>query len=225
MFIKCLAYQSYSKKCNLASVYIDDLYTAYDIAYKIINIYGLKSDVHGNTVYIYGADKEKFLGYYNQELLCFELDLTLPFQKYGFSIRRKQKKWIKRLKRDYAPLMRRQMYLQRQAHLLEIGLMSGYEYEEYSARYLESVGYKNVQITPKSRDFGADIIAWDNFGNKCCFQCKKYSKPVGIKAVQEVSSARIHYNCQVAAVLTNSSYTKAARELAQSNNVQLFNLN
>lgn len=100
--------------------------------------------------------------------------------------------------------------------------MSGYEYEEFVAQRLREEGYHKVKVTQKSGDYGADIIAVDKKGRKTAIQCKKYKKPVGIKAVQEVNSARLYYNCDRAIVITNSTFTPNAKELAKSNKVDLI---
>lgn len=57
---------------------------------------------------------------------------------------------------------------------------------------------------------------------KYAIQCKKYSSPVGIKAVQEVIASKAMNDCHVAAVLTNNTFTKSAKELANKNNVLLW---
>lgn len=100
--------------------------------------------------------------------------------------------------------------------------ISGFDYEEQVARSLKKQGYHNIIVTPKSGDFGADIIATDKHGRKTCFQCKHYGASVGVSAVQEVTAARLHYGCDKAAVVTNSKFTKAAKELALSNDIDLF---
>lgn len=99
---------------------------------------------------------------------------------------------------------------------------NGYEYEEQVARSLRRKGYRNVQVTPKSGDYGADIIATDPHGNRVCIQCKFYRNSVGLAAVQEVVTAKAKYNCNKAAVYTNSHFTKQAKELAIVNDVDLF---
>lgn len=53
-------------------------------------------------------------------------------------------------------------------------------------------------------------------------QAKRYSKSVGIKAVQEALGAVKHYNASKAIVITNSKFTQDARELADSNDVELW---
>lgn len=91
--------------------------------------------------------------------------------------------------------------------------MSGEEYEVYCAMQLVMDGYKNIDLTPVSGDFGADIIAYYN-EEKYCFQCKRYDQPVGIDAVQQIHSAKSYYGCDFAGVLTNNRFTPAALELA-----------
>ena len=99
--------------------------------------------------------------------------------------------------------------------------MSGLEFEEYSAKILELNGFKNVEVTKSSGDFGVDVIAYKD-DIKYAIQCKKYSAPVGIKAVQEVIGSKTMNNCHVAVVLTNNYFTKSAKELAEKNNVLLW---
>lgn len=100
--------------------------------------------------------------------------------------------------------------------------MTPYQYEHYVARHLKNCGFVKAEVTPKSGDFGADIILTDKDGTRMCVQCKRYSKPVGVKAVQEVIGAKIYYGCTRAAVITTSTFTPAAKELAQRAGVELY---
>ena len=56
-------------------------------------------------------------------------------------------------------------------------------------------------------------------------QCKYYTYPVGNKAVQEAYSGAKFYDCDRSAVLTNSTFTKSARELAGKIGVDLWEHN
>ena len=58
-------------------------------------------------------------------------------------------------------------------------------------------------------------------GKKIVVQAKRYSKDVGIKAVQEVIGAKSYYNADEAWVVSNRYFTKAAKDLAQKGNVLL----
>lgn len=100
--------------------------------------------------------------------------------------------------------------------------MTGQQYELYCAKKLGECGYKHVYLTPGSGDYGADVIGFDRRGNKICFQCKMYKRPVGISAVQEVLASKYYYNADGAAVVTTSTFTPAARKLADSGGVTLI---
>lgn len=99
---------------------------------------------------------------------------------------------------------------------------SGYDYETRVAEVLRRQGYRDVYVTSKSGDYGADVIATDPHGNKVCIQCKYYASPVGVKAIQEVVAAKGHYGCSKSAVYTNSAFTQQAKNLALENEVELY---
>ena len=100
----------------------------------------------------------------------------------------------------------------------------GIGYEHYVATKLQQQGFTDVEVTKASGDFGADVLAVDKGGHKICFQCKLVTTghKVGVRAVQEVSSARTYYGCTRAAVVTTSVFTDAAKELAQKSGVELY---
>lgn len=108
--------------------------------------------------------------------------------------------------------------------------MDGYQFEEYVATRLIMAGYIDVNITKKSGDYGADIIAyspqtWFSPMKKVCFQCKRYSRPVGVKAVQEIIGAMVYYRCHVGCVVSVSGFTESAKKLAASAGVVLMDVN
>lgn len=101
--------------------------------------------------------------------------------------------------------------------------ISPLDYEKQIAVRLKDLGF-NAHATKASGDQGADVLA-DKQGIKFAIQCKMYSKPVGNKAVQEVNAARDYYKCDYGVVITNSSYTPAARKAANACGVILLNDN
>ncbi|MEK4365038.1 restriction endonuclease [Paenibacillus sp. FSL M8-0212] len=105
--------------------------------------------------------------------------------------------------------------------IAEIDQMDGTKFEHYLAYLFRSQGYK-VQVTKAVGDFGADLILSKD-GKRISVQAKRYSKYVGIKAVQEAQSSVAYYGTAEAWVVSNSDYTSAAYELAKSNKVKLFN--
>ena len=98
---------------------------------------------------------------------------------------------------------------------------TGHEYEHLCANRLKRCGFSGVTVTCGSGDQGIDIIATRK-GSKYGIQCKYYSGPVGNSAVQEAYAGAKYYNCDIAVVMTNSIFTKAAKELAGSTNVLLW---
>lgn len=100
--------------------------------------------------------------------------------------------------------------------------MSGLEFEHYCAEILIEKGFKRVKVTPPSGDYGADLIAEDRKGNKWVFQCKHFSGKVGNSAVQQAVAAKAHYDAGYAGVITNSQLTVKARQLADENDVIIY---
>ncbi|MFP7224791.1 restriction endonuclease [Priestia filamentosa] len=102
-----------------------------------------------------------------------------------------------------------------------IDQMDGFQFETYLKALFQQLGYK-AQVTPKSGDFGADLIMKRQ--QKIVIQAKRYGSKnrVSLSAVQEVYGAQAYYKADEAWVITNSSFTKSARALAEACNVQLF---
>lgn len=99
--------------------------------------------------------------------------------------------------------------------------MEGHDYEYVVAAYLKNKGYHAVKVTQASGDYGVDVIAQKK-QKKYAVQCKYYSSPVGLGAVQEAVAGKAMYGCNAAMVVTNSTFTKAAEELAEQNGVVLI---
>lgn len=109
----------------------------------------------------------------------------------------------------------------RRSGISEIDIMDGFQFEHYLVELFKSEGYSAVR-TSDSGDFGADVILKKD-GKKIVVQAKRYRNNVGIKAVQEVIGALNFYKAEEAWVVSNSEYTKAAKQLAQESNVKLVN--
>ena len=99
--------------------------------------------------------------------------------------------------------------------------MSGEEFENYCADLLSKNGYTVESMTRETGDYGADILI-SREGEWTAVQCKRYSKPVGVKAVQEAYASMSYYNCSHCAVITNSGFTAQAENLAAKNGVLLW---
>lgn len=102
---------------------------------------------------------------------------------------------------------------------ININLMDGRSFEIYIGGLLKGEGYR-VSGTPTTGDQGADLIAIKN-SKSYVIQAKRWTKPVGNKAVQEVVAAKNYYKGDIPVVVTNSTFTNSAKALAQRNKVIL----
>lgn len=109
----------------------------------------------------------------------------------------------------------------KRSNIDQIDKMDGIKFEKYLRVLFKSIGY-SVKLTNASGDYGADLIVKDK-GKVIVIQAKRYSKNVGIDAVQQVVASIPHYNANEAWVVTNQDYTPAAHNLANSNGVRLIN--
>lgn len=96
----------------------------------------------------------------------------------------------------------------------------GVAYERYCAELLGEAGW-DARPTGASGDQGCDVIA-EKSGIRLVVQCKRYGRPVGNAAVQEVAAAALHWSGDMAAVVSNAGFTSAARKLAGTTGVLLL---
>ncbi|MCD8380507.1 MAG: restriction endonuclease [Lachnospiraceae bacterium] len=99
--------------------------------------------------------------------------------------------------------------------------MEGHEFEDFCANLLRECGYEDVRVTKGSRDFGIDILA-ERDGVSYGFQCKHYTSPVGVKAVQETYAGRDYYDCMVGVVMANQYFTEPAEDAAAKLKILLW---
>lgn len=99
--------------------------------------------------------------------------------------------------------------------------MEGHEFEYFCAELLQENGFYEVEVTRASGDYGIDILA-EKDGVTYAIQCKCYSAPVGVKAIQEAYAGRDYYDRMVGAVLTNQYFTNPAVEAAKKLKILLW---
>lgn len=120
--------------------------------------------------------------------------------------------------------IKKQMEFINKCDLNYIDNLDGFEFEKLCVVLLIINGYENVQNTQESVDYGIDIIAEkDNI--KYAIQCKRYEGKVGNDAIQEAMTGKEYYRCNIAIVLTNSTFTQNAQRLAKSAGVILWDRN
>ncbi|AKI97840.1 restriction endonuclease [Kosmotoga pacifica] len=104
--------------------------------------------------------------------------------------------------------------------MLLVDNLSGKDFERFLLFLFKRLGYK-ARLTRRGKDQGADLVI-----KKWIFwtavQAKRYNGSVGNFAVQEVYASRKIYNCRKAMVVTNRTFTREARELAEKNKVTLW---
>ena len=105
-------------------------------------------------------------------------------------------------------------------NLSQIDSLSGGEFEKLLKNIFEKQGYQ-VDLTKKSHDYGADLVLKKN-KKISIVQAKCYGKNIGIKAVQEIISAKIHYNADEMFVASNRYFSKDAIVLASEHNIKLI---
>lgn len=105
--------------------------------------------------------------------------------------------------------------------LRDIDEMEGHDFEYFCAELLKKRGFAEVEVTKGSGDYGVDILA-EKDGITYAIQCKCYTAPVGVKAVQEVYAGRDYYDRMVGAVLTNQYFTAPAVEAAKKLKILLW---
>ena len=104
--------------------------------------------------------------------------------------------------------------------ILDVDKMDPDRFELLIASLFNKMGYE-AYPTKKSRDQGVDVIAHKR-DRKIAIQAKCYHHSVGNSAIQEVVAGKFFYHADDAFVVTNSTFTKAAIQLASANNVKLW---
>ena len=99
--------------------------------------------------------------------------------------------------------------------------MEGHDFEYYCAELLKRRGFVDVVVTKGSGDYGIDVLA-EKDGVTYGIQCKAYTSPVGVKAVQEAYAGKEYYDRMVGAVLTNQYFTRPAVEASKKLKILLW---
>ena len=107
--------------------------------------------------------------------------------------------------------------------IYDIDRLTGVQFEKFIEALLDANGYSDAQVTGKAGDQGGDILAYKE-DEKLIIQAKNYAlnRKVDNSAVQEVLGAIAYYGADKGIVVTNSFFSAGARELAEVNNIQLW---
>lgn len=96
----------------------------------------------------------------------------------------------------------------------------GSDFEHLIVRLYNAMGYISKR-TGGSGDQGADVIASKD-GVNVLIQAKCYLNPVNNEAVQQANTALSYHGCSKAVVITTSTFTTGAIDLAKANSVELI---
>lgn len=111
--------------------------------------------------------------------------------------------------------------LYEQIHTVEdMSLLNGVAFEEFLAEVFRDFGY-DVDTTPKSGDYGADLIMAKD-GRKAVVQAKQYAGAAGFEAVKEAHFAKDFYKADEAWVVATHGFTPQAVSAAKSTGVRLI---
>lgn len=98
--------------------------------------------------------------------------------------------------------------------------MDPYDYEHLCAE--EFIKNKwDAEATQGSSDQGVDVIAKKD-ARTLVAQCKRFMKPVGNKAVQEIVAGMKYYEASEGVVIAPNGFTNSAKNLAEANNIKLI---
>lgn len=169
----------------------------------------------------------KALGYFTYYLMDKRI-LSSSIINEGFYSCRKE---VTRVVQEMLKTIRQEVFEQRltkesiaatiQYSIHDTDMMNGTEFENFIGLLFTKMGYK-ASVTKTSGDQGIDVIAERN-GIKFGIQAKCYSNVVGNSAIQEVVAGMAYYKCDKGLVVTNNTFTKSAVELAEANNITLWN--
>lgn len=111
--------------------------------------------------------------------------------------------------------------LHRDAVANEINYMSGREFEKFMAALFRTKGYE-VEETYATGDQGIDLLLPECDGKRVAIQLKRWTGPVGNAVIAATFAGMAHYRAEEGWIITTSTFTKSARELARSTSVRLI---
>jgi restriction system protein len=168
----------------------------------------------------YGSDDDK--NWMNHEIPYFIEKQIVP------KLSEEERELLRISKSKYVTMIDATARQKRSGHRTSYGIksaefnkdMTGVEYEEFCKDLFEIAGYQ-VTRTPQSGDQGVDLIVRKQ-RREIAVQCKRYSRPVGNKAIQEISAGLQYYDLLDGCVLTNATYTPSAKRLAKKLKIKLL---
>ena len=111
----------------------------------------------------------------------------------------------------------------RSLDISEIDTLNGIEFESFLKELFTKMGF-HVENIQSSHDQGADLLL-SRPGERIAVQAKRYEEKVTNQAIQEVVASLQYYKADKGWVVTTSTFTQSAIELAKANNIELIDRN
>ena len=108
--------------------------------------------------------------------------------------------------------------------ITEIDKMSGTEFEKYLQSLFVKQGYIVKHTGNSKGDYGVDLVL-EKDERIIAVQAKRSKNYIGQNAIREVYAGKNIYKCNEAFVITNNYFSRMARKLAKTNNVELWDRN
>lgn len=100
--------------------------------------------------------------------------------------------------------------------------LSPFQFEKYIANLFKDKGYR-ANVTPRSGDYGADVIA-ERGEEKIGIQVKKLTNGnVGVKDINHLLGSMYYYNANKAIIITTTDFTEPAKNMARTAPIELWN--
>ena len=143
----------------------------------------------------------------------FFVALAVPvFSALRWSLRRDARK-----RREIAPSA--ELHRRRMQSVQQLYGMMGHQFEHYRADLFRRQGF-DASVTKGSNDQGIDAVL-EKDGDRVAVHARLHRNTVPNSAVQQAYAVMAHYGAPEAWVVTPSTYSKNARELARSSGVRL----
>jgi len=117
-------------------------------------------------------------------------------------------------------LRQREVKKLRALGLVDADYMDGLAFEKFVAELMKDQGFAKITLTERY-DYGIDIVAHKD-GVTWGVQVKRHRNMVKAEAVRQVVTALNKYKCQRAMVVTNSTFSRPAKVLAETNDCVLI---
>ena len=98
------------------------------------------------------------------------------------------------------------------------------EFEHAVAELIVPLGYTDVRVTGGAADLGVDVLCRDRKGHKVAIQVKRYQpgNDISSSAVQTFMGGMVAHKAERGIIVTTSSSTGPARDLAQNQGIQMI---